>query len=84
MKRRVSLINTPLILALIILLIALVVVGVWYHNNAEGGLTFEGAPPDGLNQERDPAEAEKRYQILLLYILPLAVMFGLILWRHKR
>ena len=77
-------INKPLILAVLILLIALVAVGVWYHNNAKGGFVAAETAPDGLNQERDPAETERSYRILLLCVLPLAAMFGLILWRHKR
>jgi hypothetical protein len=66
------------------LLIALVAVGVWYHNHAGGALTAGESTPDGPNQASVPAEAEKGFGILLLYILPLAIMFGLILWRHKR
>jgi len=84
MKKRVSVINKPLILAILLLLIALIVVGVWYHNNVGGALTAGESTPDELNQARDPAEAEKGFGILLLYILPLAMMFVLILWRHRR
>ena len=77
-------INKPLILAILLLLIALIVVGVWYHNHAGGALTAGESTLGGLNQPMDPAEAENGFGILLLYILPLAIMFGLILWRHRR
>jgi len=60
-KGRVSVINKPLILAVVILLIALVAVGVWYHNNAEGGFVAEETAPDGLNQKREPPTARQPY-----------------------
>jgi len=84
MKKRVSVINKALILAVVMLLIALVAVGVWYHNHAGGALTAGKSTPDGLNQAMDEADAEKSIGILVLYLIPLAIMFGLILWRHKR
>jgi hypothetical protein len=77
-------INKPLILAVLLLLIALIVVGVWYHNHAGRALTAGEPTPDGLSHAKDPAEAENGFGILALCILPLAIMFGLILWRHKR
>jgi len=77
-------INKPLILAILLLLIALIVVGVWYHNHAGGALTAGDSTPAGLKQAMDPAEAQNGFGMLLLCIIPLAIMFGLILWRHKR
>jgi hypothetical protein len=76
-------INKPLILAAVILFIALIAVGVWYHNNAEEGSTAEETSTDGLNQERAPVETERSIHVLF-FVLPLAVMFGLILWRSRK
>jgi len=61
MKRRVSAVNTPLILAFALFFMALVAVGVWVSNNAGGGLTAEGTAPDGLNQKRGSSTERQPY-----------------------
>ena len=50
MKRRVSVINKPLLLLSTVFLMALVGVGVWVHNNAGGGFTAETSAPEMIGQ----------------------------------